>query len=1345
MSLLLWLALAAVTPCCCSQWLHQIYVDSSQTGVNDSSCWEGGYSTPCLSLNLALKGAQHYNHSIAILLQPGQNHLHSGSETQLRNMLQLAIVGNGSEGDVVITCQPLAGLAFFQSENIEMRNVSMIGCGALQNSTSINSRADSIQYLQVHVAVQFDSCRDVSMHFVLVNRSTGLGIAIYNSVGMIHIDNCYFLQNGKSLESYGGGGLTIEFSNAHSSANLSIVSTVFEDNMANSGDFSALTPSSNPGSYFGLGRGGGLSIVLREGAANNIVQLSGVRLERNTAQFGGGLYLALYGNTINNTITIDSCDVMGNEAIISVVDIVTLSGGGGIFVAFPPSKSMSSMSNAINISTTQFTSNVASYGGGFSIEIHNELPSNTLLVENCTFRYNSAFQGSSAYFYQDSNRCPSMDTMITKTTFSNGQCSAGIITQFALQCSGNVYLQRYSILLNDTIILRDNGLSGLTMSSSHVELLPGTQLHFINNTALEGAGLHLVDCSAVIVSNNSAIYFDSNNAAMKGGAIHAENCGINQNGGSQCFVRHGNKDLHPDNWEVNFTFVNNTASGIKNSIHVNSIRPCIWTGRNYLVEQTFCWKRWSYDGQEGRCLSQLQSDPAFVYTSAIGNITVFPGETINLMNVKVTDDWGRDMNQSSLEIEVLSGPVLLQSGQSDPKRRLTTQLQAQSITLLAADCNTSMTYYQQNSVLSIGPSRLSGIVNVEFKSCNESSFSQNDSICSIQDGCLQTIQDEYSYCSNGLECTLIFNFIFFGLVNCELNFCPYTSSITIPLGACMSQDNNTKRFYTGRCPTTYRYQNPLSSDGLDSSLNTTQIRDLFLSQNINNMTCDPHRDGRLCGRCTEGYGVAFNSPNFICVPCESYAGAVMFVLLGILPVFVMMTILAVLHINITDGYLNGFILYSQLITLQFPGLGYPSWVFSSVYRGIISLDLFTTFVGISSIYSIWNLNFLTVYPPFCIPHVETAAAAIGLQYVMAFCPLVFIAVTYTWIELYSRGFKFVHLVTKVPHKILARFWQKFNIQPSLIDTYAGLLVLSFMRFLAVSVKTLQYTFVVDFFVIDSKKEVAFYYDASMPYFGLPHGLLGTFGLLCLVLFVFPLIITFLFYHLKIFQKCLSLCKLDRPGLHALVDAYQGCFKNSARDGVERRFFAGIYLLFRAYIIVIALGSYFVRLNHTSTNMLVLVIESSLSFLMAGLVVLLRPYKRTSHNVIDFFLFFFMSLIAALSLISMIASNFLGNFVSYLPAVVLLFYLIFKLVKSCCVCVRSRHSKSLKKTNNTEPLINPLSAGSASEAPRHVGHSNVALSSYIADDMFADRMLNPSEYIIEEHTQYHQIDDDTENL
>ena len=464
------------------------------------------------------------------------------------------------------------------------------------------------------------------------------------------------------------------------------------------------------------------------------------------------------------------------------------------------------------------------------------------------------------------------------------------------------------------------------MSSSRVQLLPGTQLHFINNTAREGAALHLVDCSAVIVSNNSAIYFKSNSAVLRGGAIYADNCGIAQNGGRQCFVRHVNEDLNPNNWGANFTFVNNIASDINNSIHVNSIRPCIWTGTNDSVDDTFCWKGWSYDGKEGNCLSQLQSDPAFVNTSAIGNITVFLGEPFGLMNVVVTDDWGRDMKQSSLEIEVLSGPALLKSRDSrlsisHPQKRLI--IQTKEITFLA-NCSRSTTYYKQKSVLSIGPNHLSGIINVQFKSCDESSFS-NGSLCLLLYGCLQTIQNAYSACSIIIDCNSNSDF------NCS--YCPFSSGITIPSGACMSQDNDTRHFYSGPCPTTYRKRNLYP---LDYTLNTASISNLFLSQNFNNLTCAPHREGKLCGRCTEGYGIAFNSPYFICVPCESYTGAAMFVFLGILPVFVMMTILAVLHINIANGYLNGFILYSQLVTLQFPGMGYPSWVFSN--QGAIFSD-----------------------------------------------------------------------------------------------------------------------------------------------------------------------------------------------------------------------------------------------------------------------------------------------------------------------------------------------------------------------------------------------------------------------
>ena len=135
-----------------------------------------------------------------------------------------------------------------------------------------------------------------------------------------------------------------------------------------------------------------------------------------------------------------------------------------------------------------------------------------------------------------------------------------------------------------------------------------------------------------------------------------------------------------------------------------------------------------------------------------------------------------------------------------------------------------------------------------------------------------------------------------------------------------------------------------------------------------------------------------------------------------------------------------------------------------------------------------------------------------------------------------------------------------------------------------------------------------------------HAVLGVTAVLCLLVFVVPLMVLLLFYHLKIFQQCLTWCKLDRPGLHALVDAYQGCFKNSATDGKERRYFAGLYLLFRfCYLSFVVLPftlleqmpsfkilyiKYF-PLGVSFTFLPLSVSEACLSFLMAGLVVILQ--------------------------------------------------------------------------------------------------------------------------------------------
>ena len=84
--------------------------------------------------------------------------------------------------------------------------------------------------------------------------------------------------------------------------------------------------------------------------------------------------------------------------------------------------------------------------------------------------------------------------------------------------------------------------------------------------------------------------------------------------------------------------------------------------------------------------------------------------------------------------------------------------------------------------------------------------------------------------------------------------------------------------------------------------------------------CAEGREGILCGNCSEGYAIAINDPDLSCTQCNSpYYGVAIFLFLQIVPVLIMLTLLAVLHIKITDGHFSGFVLLSQMVTLQFPG------------------------------------------------------------------------------------------------------------------------------------------------------------------------------------------------------------------------------------------------------------------------------------------------------------------------------------------------------------------------------------------------------------------------------------------
>ena len=122
--------------------------------------------------------------------------------------------------------------------------------------------------------------------------------------------------------------------------------------------------------------------------------------------------------------------------------------------------------------------------------------------------------------------------------------------------------------------------------------------------------------------------------------------------------------------------------------------------------------------------------------------------------------------------------------------------------------------------------------------------------------------------------------------------------------------------------------------------------------------------------------------------------------------------------------------------------------------------------------------------------------------------------------------------------------------------------------------------------------------------------------------------------------------------------------------------------------------------------------SILSFVFAGLVLLLQPYKKTSHNIIDFLTLFWMSVVGAMAA------------ASYFPIIlilVLLCYLIYRVIKCCrCCATQNMHNSSCDDVDipyaplQQQPLVPPTT-------------TVVGVSDYDEDDEYPDRMVLPDGY------------------
>lgn len=458
---------------------------------------------------------------------------------------------------------------------------------------------------------------------------------------------------------------------------------------------------------------------------------------------------------------------------------------------------------------------------------------------------------------------------------------------------------------------------------------------------------------------------------------------------------------------------------------------------------------------------------------------------------------------------------------------------------------------------------------------------------------------------------------------------PVSRRAYLHLGYCMSYDEDSNMTVFGACIyNSFQVYSTINYKTNATSLlqQTHAYYPLPMNKSELSRSCEYlNRKGKLCGKCKEGFSPPLLSYNFRCINCSGVDRVRTWMIICariIGPITVLYVLALVFRCSALSPKLNGFILFAQYISS-------PPLIRQAVL--LMDGEPDTAIIGrkivytIFSMYSWCNLDFFSLFfPPLCDPNFNTFAV-FTLNFVLILYPMLLVLLTYLLLKLYDRGNQLVRLLCRpCIRAFFFSFRKNWNIRYSLIDVFASVILLSYVRFIGVSLDMLTVLSLRD---IHGHRVGTFYwqYDASLEVFRSSALLVVVPSILIvLTVFFFPtlLLCCCSLRHLKIVSRKICCNSSYYLALHTFMDAFQGHYTDGTEPGTYNcRFVAPLYLFLRvclylAYTLIIA------KHYHIFTIIL--------GMLYAVLIAIIRPYKKEHalQNVMDpvfFMLFCFLKL------------------------------------------------------------------------------------------------------------------------
>ena len=447
------------------------------------------------------------------------------------------------------------------------------------------------------------------------------------------------------------------------------------------------------------------------------------------------------------------------------------------------------------------------------------------------------------------------------------------------------------------------------------------------------------------------------------------------------------------------------------------------------------------------------------------------------------------------------------------------------------------------------------------------------------------------------------------------------------IGGIISCDNKTKQVFVSDCYcVTYAKHSDLLVVGACpySCFYTTTISGIknqsiyLLPRNKSDLSdelCGQwNREGQMCGQCKESFAPPVLAYDLGCMECnvtESVSGALKFVAAGLLPPTILFFLVITLRLNINSPKIIGFIFFAQLVASA-----------PIIYRAKNTVNSFTNNSSMKimldiawAFYGLFSLDFFyTILPPFCIPGVITSSK-LFLQLFIAVYPLLLTIFTYTLIELHARDVKIVVYLWKPFHKCFVHFRREGNIQTTIVDAFATIFQLSYVKILVACTDVITFTNLYN--VSGDFVGSAYPYLAATKCFyeNHPWSLTRTILILIIILNMMALpVILMLLYPMRCFRKCLGKLCCSRGRTCLMLQTFMECFHGYYKDGTngtrDCRYVAGLYFVIRMLLCFL----------YALATQLITFIPLASGILVTGalFIAVLQPYKNgyKMNNITD---------------------------------------------------------------------------------------------------------------------------------